>query len=603
MHRYLHRSWTLAVILTISFGGMMMGQSVAEENAWEAVLMAPDNVVKIQRLKDYLAAYCEGSNNGIYCARARTELRVRGVEMPESQFQRYCAIQNLARSIEELELMLVSYPSGEYALKVRQCIAQKENDYWNHVFGDVQKWHQDSFSRYLEIFPNGPHAEVAESQISLLAQLDQLDPQTTFDLFVDGKGRERLEFFQAHYPDHAAAMEAQNQLAAIEETLWRDVSRRGQVGDYRRYLARSTQLRYRNEAEKAIEELMKKRIGAMSRKERQWQLIAHTNDPKLVRDFLVQYQGDTVVEKARIRLIELDQGWWEQAISLGTAAAYQGYLQRFPGGAFAKHAGDSLALVTNDAEDIYWSTVAEHPSIELVNTYIQSYPQGKYSALAQNLLVKLSPGEYQITHKDHRHLVEFSGVSNLKVSYFSDDLIVDDQELISKHLLTVTPLNLGFYHIVLEDDAGREIRVDWNREISVAYFQEQEGLITMILSGGYQPYRIRLQDTASITAGKTAEIEQEYSKGTVTIEKEGLRDLVGPGTFALKIKDLSRKQIAHAGIVHFDRDWRSLLLSGSIGGLVLLGGLLLWRRFNRKINLRKSVFDDMEYDEDWEVEG
>lgn len=109
-------------------------------------------------------AACLGVVMALGCGGAGQQL----VTSPE-EFHRY----RVARAAPELEARLVAieiylerYPRGAYAEELRRRFAQAEPFYYQRLSGSER-----GLRRYLEVLPEGPHAEAAADRLSLLARV------------------------------------------------------------------------------------------------------------------------------------------------------------------------------------------------------------------------------------------------------------------------------------------------------------------------------------------------------------------------------------------------------------------------------------------------
>ncbi|MDF3855278.1 putative peptidoglycan binding protein [Paracoccus pantotrophus] len=90
--------------------------------------------------------------------------------------------------------------------------------------------------------------------------------------------------------------------------------------------------------------------------------------------------------------LEADRDLWAQAAAEDTAAAYRGYLDRYPGGLYSAAAKARLdALGAAQADRDLWAEAAAANTVAAYQDYLARYPQGEFAQAAQNRLAELRP--------------------------------------------------------------------------------------------------------------------------------------------------------------------------------------------------------------------
>ncbi|MCJ1902680.1 MULTISPECIES: peptidoglycan-binding domain-containing protein [Paracoccus] len=90
--------------------------------------------------------------------------------------------------------------------------------------------------------------------------------------------------------------------------------------------------------------------------------------------------------------LDADRDLWAKAAAEDTAAAYRGYLDRYPGGLYsaaAKARLDALGAVQSDRD--LWADAAAANTVAAYQDYLARYPQGEFAQAAQNRLAELRP--------------------------------------------------------------------------------------------------------------------------------------------------------------------------------------------------------------------
>lgn len=137
----------------------------------------------------------------------------------------------------------------------------------------------------------------------------------------------------------------------------------------------------------------------------------YVNGPQLVKkNFYFKFQGPTtVVIQPPVNAADPEAEAWQAAQSVGSAAAYQAYLDAYPKGRYAAAARIKLAgprpaspsdkpaklppVAGDDAETAFWSEVKASGAREYFEAYLKQYPKGKYLALARLELKKFDDAE------------------------------------------------------------------------------------------------------------------------------------------------------------------------------------------------------------------
>lgn len=133
-----------------------------------------------------------------------------------------------------------------------------------------------------------------------------------------------------------------------------------------------------------------------------------------VRVFAVRFEGkpgeslvkvasatDAEAEAAPAKPDEAELAFWESITDSDAASDYSAYLERYPTGNFSALARARLtALAAGEAgesrDDVklelaYWESVSKSDDPEMLQSYLDKYPDGHFKELAATLLAKLGP--------------------------------------------------------------------------------------------------------------------------------------------------------------------------------------------------------------------
>ena len=577
----------------------ILAQTAEEENLYEDILGARPRALQISLMEEYLNKFCGGNNGpGIYCQKIRRDYEDLTGGYGQRLADRCDAETELPQRIICLQDLIKEYGSGELAESAQIKLAQAEEEFWLERDADIRAWAKSEFESYLQLFPSGKYAVTALDRIDLIDLGQQLDAQDFFNQHISGKGDERLTYFQFLHPTHPTADLAKQQSEAIEQIRWEVAQRSDTRRDYQNYLKWYPNGKYTAAAQTKLSQLPSQRI--LGPDEQRWAVVERTEDPYIVQNFLDQFPNSKHTDDAQKLLIELDVVWWERTQALGSAIAYENYIEIFPDGAFVPEAKAALPNLTNEGEDLRWANAIVANSLQAYQSYLIDYPTGKYRSDAVQALQRLRGIEYTIRPRGFQHIIQFRNASNLTLLSTPDTLIVDPAELQSHSRLIVTAQRFGYYQLRLIDEDGTEIIVDWNRDIEIREFLTLGDSISLVISGGFEPYSISLRDTADAYALDEREIQKSPKRGLVKISKKRVQDLLGPGVYTAVIRDDRRKQTSEVEpvIISISMARRITTLVSIFAGLSLVA--LAWFFLNRRINKRKSVFDDMDLD-GWET--
>jgi adenylate cyclase len=102
--------------------------------------------------------------------------------------------------------------------------------------------------------------------------------------------------------------------------------------------------------------------------------------------------------------------FWDSIKNSVLANEYEAYLEQYPEGSFVALARVRLEAIREDAvgmrdphareiELSFWESVRESDNPALLRAYLQKYPNGEFSALAQILIGELAPDSHRVIER------------------------------------------------------------------------------------------------------------------------------------------------------------------------------------------------------------
>jgi adenylate cyclase len=111
-------------------------------------------------------------------------------------------------------------------------------------------------------------------------------------------------------------------------------------------------------------------------------------------------EGEPVAPASDPRAVEIE--FWDSIKNSILASEYEAYLKQYPEGSFVALARVRLEAIKQDAvgmrdphhreiELSFWESVRESDNPTLIQAYLEKYPNGEFSALAQIRIGELTP--------------------------------------------------------------------------------------------------------------------------------------------------------------------------------------------------------------------
>ena len=108
------------------------------------------------------------------------------------------------------------------------------------------------------------------------------------------------------------------------------------------------------------------------------------------------------------RAVEIE--FWDSIKNSILANEYEAYLEQYPEGSFVALARVRLEAIRQDAvgmrdphdreiELSFWESVRESDNPALILAYLQKYPNGEFSALAQIRIGELTPDSHRVIER------------------------------------------------------------------------------------------------------------------------------------------------------------------------------------------------------------
>jgi adenylate cyclase len=102
--------------------------------------------------------------------------------------------------------------------------------------------------------------------------------------------------------------------------------------------------------------------------------------------------------------------FWDSIKNSILANEYEAYLEQYPEGSFATLARVRLEAIREDAVSMrdphdreielsFWESVRESDNPALIQAYLQKYPNGEFSALAQIRIDELTPDSHHVIER------------------------------------------------------------------------------------------------------------------------------------------------------------------------------------------------------------
>ena len=184
------------------------------------------------------------------------------------------------------------------------------------------------------------------------------------------------EYIEA-YPNGRFVDKAQAEIDKYDDKAWATAEQRNTIAGYEDYLTDWPEGKYAPKAKERIEE-MKKAIEAAKKDAAE--------------------KAERQRQAALARAAQERQAW-QTADTLNSVAGYQDYLANFPSGKNAPEAqsridrmqANQAAQQASAIEEQAWSTAKTSNTAESYQTYLTSYPSGKYSPLAKAALEEMRP--------------------------------------------------------------------------------------------------------------------------------------------------------------------------------------------------------------------
>jgi hypothetical protein len=121
--------------------------------------------------------------------------------------------------------------------------------------------------------------------------------------------------------------------------------------------------------------------------ESDWNTAKAANTMAAYQAFLQKYPGNEHADNAQGRILGLkDEQAWSDAQTINTIAAYQGYLTAESGGV---HVGEAKYHITALQRAIDWQAIPTDAPAEVLRAFLTKYPQGIESNQARARLKEM----------------------------------------------------------------------------------------------------------------------------------------------------------------------------------------------------------------------
>lgn len=126
-------------------------------------------------------------------------------------------------------------------------------------------------------------------------------------------------------------------------------------------------------------------VGAVNPERAAYQRAVDRGTWKDFETFLAAYPKSVYTAEIKERMLRLlqEESDWQDATALHQIPAYQGYIDRYPGGGFVSEARRRILLLEDEAD---WQTALMQRSQDSLQTYLHQRPNGAYAETARQLL-------------------------------------------------------------------------------------------------------------------------------------------------------------------------------------------------------------------------
>jgi adenylate cyclase len=138
---------------------------------------------------------------------------------------------------------------------------------------------------------------------------------------------------------------------------------------------------------------------------------AATPSPDVEADIpsLSEGEGEPIAVASDPQAVEIE--FWDSIKNSILAHEYNAYLEQYPEGSFVALARVRLEAIKEDAvgmrdphdreiELSFWESVRESDNAKLIQAYLEKYPNGEFSALAQIRIGELTPDSQRVIEDD-----------------------------------------------------------------------------------------------------------------------------------------------------------------------------------------------------------
>ncbi len=223
-----------------------------------------------------------------------------------------------------------------------------------------------------------------KDKIELVTQQPDDDPEppksADEEAWIAALEKDTLEGYREYieaFPNGRFVDKAQAEIDKYDDKAWATAEQRNTIAGYEDYLADWPEGKYAPKAQERIDE-MKKAIEAAK------------------KDAAEKAEA---ARQAAIAQAARERQAWSTAEAANSVASYQTYLASFPSGKNAPEAqaridrmqADQASAQASAIEEQAWSTAKTSNTAEGYQTYLSSYPSGKYAPLAKAALEELRP--------------------------------------------------------------------------------------------------------------------------------------------------------------------------------------------------------------------
>ncbi|QHT68690.1 hypothetical protein GXP67_19595 [Rhodocytophaga rosea] len=421
---------------------------------------------KIDTITSY-REYIISFSNGKFVDEAKDKISFLIEELKKNQEEALWSKAENSNIITLYEDYLSKYPSGKYSLEAKKIIKtnqekKQEESLWREV-DNREIPNIQLYQKYIEVHPEGIHAEEALQKIGKLESIEiqKRQEEAIWKNAIQENNAHALDKYIQMYPNGIYISEAQERISQLEEleeqrrkqeeAVWQNATSTNVLKLYQNYVDKYPTGRYIQHAQDKILEL--KQIEEQKKLTREkeeifWQKVDQENTIFSYEEYLRVYPIGFYSDNAKARITKIKQVEeqkildakikekvaWQKIVEVNSINLFKDYLKEYPNGNFFKEAQEKIIQLEqldeqirqqeNDKkqEEAIWQNAAGKDVLKLYRSYVKRYPSGIYTKKAQERITQLEQLEEQIrqqeTDKKQEEAVWQNAVNEDKVKLY-----------------------------------------------------------------------------------------------------------------------------------------------------------------------------------------